>query len=248
MLGTERFDERFMRWYTCGLCEQKYHGVVKCALGWACWKAYLGRPEADWARGSAMTALGTGLAAAARHEDALSVQEAALSMRRRHGAPEESMLSAQNNLAISYDALGRFERALQMKREVYSGRLKLNGEEHEMTLRAANNYADTLVRLRRFEEAKSVLRKAAPVARRIVGEEHLLTLKMRKNYARALCLNAGATLDDLREAVTTLEDVERVARRVLGGTHPLAMNIEASLRAARATLSARETPPTSNQR
>ena len=241
-------DGKFERWYACSLCEQKYHGVVKCALGWACWKAYLGRPEADWARGSAMTALGTGLAAAARHEDALSVQEAALSMRRRHGAPEESMLSAQNNLAISYDALGRFERALQMKREVYSGRLKLNGEEHEMTFRAANNYADTLLRLRRFEEAKSVLRKAAPVARRIVGEEHLLTLKMRKNYARALCLNAGATLDDLREAVTTLEDVERVARRVLGGTHPLAMNIEASLRAARATLSARETPPTSNQR
>ena len=239
-------DGKFERWYACSLCEQKYHGVVKCALGWACWKAYLGRPEADWARGSAMTALGTGLAAAARHEDALSVQEAALSMRRRHGAPEESMLSAQNNLAISYDALGRFERALQMKREVYSGRLKLNGEEHEMTLRAANNYTDTLLRLRRFEEAKSVLRKAAPVARRIVGEEHLLTLKMRKNYARALCLNAGATLDDLREAVTTLEDVERVARRVLGGTHPLAMNIEASLRAARAALRARETPSTSN--
>ena len=104
----------------------------------------------------------------------------------------------------------------------------------------------SLIGLRRFEEAKSVLRKAAPVARRIVGEEHLLTLKMRKNYARALCLNAGATLDDLREAVTTLEDVERVARRVLGGTHPLAMNIEASLRAARAALRARETPPTSN--
>ena len=30
----------------------------------------------------------------------------------------------------------------------------------------------------------------------------------------------GATLDDLREAVTTLEDTERIARRVLGGAHP----------------------------
>ena len=30
----------------------------------------------------------------------------------------------------------------------------------------------------------------------------------------------GATLDDLREAVTTLEETERTARRVLGGAHP----------------------------
>ena len=27
------------------LCEQEYHGVVRCALGWACWKTYLGRSE-----------------------------------------------------------------------------------------------------------------------------------------------------------------------------------------------------------
>ena len=30
------------------LCEQDYHGVVRCVLGWACWKTYLGRPETDW--------------------------------------------------------------------------------------------------------------------------------------------------------------------------------------------------------
>ena len=66
---------------------------------------------------------------------------------------------------------------------------------------------------------------------------------MRQNYARALCMPDGTTLDDLREAVTTLEDVERIARRVLGGAHPLAMQIELDLRGARAALSARETLP-----
>ena len=48
------------RWHTCSLCEQEYHGVVKCALGWACWKAYVG--AAGGGRGSglcAMTSLGT---------------------------------------------------------------------------------------------------------------------------------------------------------------------------------------------
>ena len=29
-------DDKWDRWYTCGLCEQTYHGVVYCALGWAC--------------------------------------------------------------------------------------------------------------------------------------------------------------------------------------------------------------------
>ena len=33
----------------------------------------------------------------------------------------------------------------------------------------------------------------------------------------ALYQDPRATLDDLREAVTTLEDTERIARRVFGG-------------------------------
>ena len=38
-------DSQWHRWSTCSLCEQRYHGVVCCALGWACWKTYVGRPE-----------------------------------------------------------------------------------------------------------------------------------------------------------------------------------------------------------
>ena len=55
-------------------------------------------------------------------------------------------------------------------------------------------------------------------------------------------MDPAATLDDLREAVTTLEDAERIARRVLGGAHPLIAGIEDLLRNARAALRARETP------
>jgi hypothetical protein len=60
-------------------------------------------------------------------------------------------------------------------------------------------------------------------------------------YAAALCRRGSATLDDLSEAVTTLEDAERIARRVLGGAHPTKEGIEAALREARAALRARET-------
>ena len=66
---------------------------------------------------------------------------------------------------------------------------------------------------------------------------------MRSIYASALYNDPGATLDDLREAVPTLEDTERIARRVLGGAHPDVVGIEESLRRARAALRARETPP-----
>ena len=51
------------------------------------------------------------------------------------------------------------------------------------------------------------------------------------------------TLDDLREAVTTLEELERTARRVFGGPHPTTAEIEHCLREARAALRARDTPP-----
>ena len=96
------------------------------------------------------------------------------------------MLSEQNNLANTYQNLGRHEEALSIQRDVYSVRVKLNGEEHRYTLVAANNYAWGFCHLRRFEEAKEVLRKIMPVARRVLGESSDLTLRMRWVYARAL--------------------------------------------------------------
>ena len=62
----------------------------------------------------------------------------------------------------------------------------------------------------------------------------------RKIFADALYKDDDATPDDLREAVTTLEDTEPMARRVLGGAHPDVVRIEGTLREARARLRARE--------
>ena len=98
----------------------------------------------------------------------------------------------------------------------------------------------SLIGLERFEEAKSVLRKIIPAARRVLGESNELALKMRWYYAQALYLDDGATLEDLREAVTTLEETERIARRVFGSAHPLIGSIEEALQDARAALRAHE--------
>ena len=231
-------DTGWARWYICGLCEQEYHGVVACALGWACWKTYVGRPQTDQIRRLAMGVLGNGLGSAGHNEDALSVGEAELATMRRVGTSEGNILVAQSNLAITYQKLGRQEQALQIERDVYSGRLRLNGAESMGTLVAANNCGSSLVDLRGFEEAKSLLRETIPVARRVLGDSHDLTLRMRWNYANALYEDDGAPLDDLREAVATLVEIEPTARRVLGGSHPVAMTMETSLRNARAALDA----------
>ena len=189
---------------------------------------------------NAMTSLGNGLHSADRIGDALCVEEAELATFRRIGASGDLILATQNNLAISYDALGRSEQALQLKRDVYSGRLKVNGEEHNQTLIAANNYVASLVVLKHFAEAKALLRKTMPMVRRNFGESNELTLGMRANYAAALCRDDGATLDDFREAVATLEDTERITRRVFGSMHPFTIRIGKSLKTSRAILSARD--------
>ena len=242
-LDDDAFEARWVRWYTCRLCEQQYHGVMRCALSWACWKTYVGRPEADDTRSLAINQLGNGLDDAKHYADALCVREADLAMMRRLGASEEDMLVVQGNISNSYHMLGRLEEALQMRRDVYSGWLELFGEEHEDTLREASNYAAALGKLRRFEEAKSLLRRTLPVARRVLGENHVEALKLRWTYAETLYKDGGATIDDLREAVTTFEDMERTSRRVLGGAHPITTGIEKDLQIARAALRAREPSP-----
>ena len=161
---------------------------------------------------------------------------------RRRGA------ARKGNLASTYHSLGRFEDARSLTQEIYAGMLRLHGAESPQTIEAANSLAAALSRLQRFEEARSLLRNTIPLAQRvvghpIVGEDRELTLIMKLTYARCLYKDDGATLDDLREAVNTLEDTERTARRVLGAAHPLVQNhIGRSLGESRATLRARETP------
>ena len=239
-LGVKVKDARWARWHTCGLCEQRYHGVVKCALGWACWKTYVGRPEGEKTRGMAMTELGNGLHLAGHYEEALSVKEADLSWMRRFGGSKSNILVAQTNLSNTYSALGRKRDAMRLRRVVYSRRLRLHGEEHGKVFGAASNYAISLLHLKRFEKSKAVLRKTMPVARRVLGDSHELMLRMKKLYAQALYRDPGATLDDLREAVTTLAEAAQIARRVLGGAHPETAKMEENLQYIRATLGVRE--------
>jgi hypothetical protein len=241
LFGTQRGTSKWRRWDTCSLCEQDYHGVVSCALGWACWKTYVGRPESDVLRPVAMGLLGNGLHDADHDADALSVFEAQLSMLRRLGESDDAIFPVRCCLLRMYRKLDR-NVPFSLQRDVYLGWLKIYGEEHRESLGEACSYAVLLSSLKRFEEARAVLRKAIPVAQRVLGDGDEMTIGMRGNYARSLYRDPNATLDDIREAVTILEEIAPTARRSLDGAHSLLSNILKSLRYARAALRARETP------
>ena len=196
------------------------------------------------ARQMAMNVLGLGLSEARHDEDALAVQEAELATMRRLGADEEGILITRGNIAMSYRRLGRLEDALRMRRDIYSGWLRLEEENHN-TFREAANYASSLIHLQHYAEARSLLRRTIPVARRVFGESNEITLNMRWNYAIVLGDPTG-TLDDLREAVTMFEEMVPNVRRVLGGSNPTTLLGEEALRDARATLRAREATQSSS--
>ena len=76
------------------------------------------------------------------------------------------MLATQGNLSLTYQALGRVEDALRLKRDVYSGYCRLLGEDGRESLSSAYNYANCLFELRRFKEVKALMNKS-------VGEDSL---------------------------------------------------------------------------
>ena len=93
-----------------------------------------------------------------------------------------------------------------------------------------------------------ILTNCAACAAPLAHDHKKRCSRCKTRYCNEAYKDAGATLDDLREAVSTLEDTERIARRVLGGSNPLAIDIEKALRHARALLHARETPQPAEDR
>ena len=213
------------------------------ATGWRtspCWKTYVGRPEADRFRRSAITQLGNGLNETYRYEDALSVQEAELSLERRLGAPEESILLVKGNLANTYARLGRNDEALSTYREAYGGCKSLYGNCDIRTLMAANNLTFQLLKQGKHAEAVSTLREPLSDSRRALGDDHEMTLGLKSLLADCMMnTKTNPTVDDVREAIAIRDDVCKRSRRLLGRSHPSTQIRQRALDAARLHLARR---------
>ena len=219
-------DNQWHRWYVCGLCEVGYHGVVRCALGWACWKTYLGRPESDQLRAFGLNQLGNGLSAVNRHEERLEVIKARLQL----PLHPHQILVTKGNLADCYRELGRENESISLSQEVYDGIASIFGRSHFQTIDSAINLAATLSQFGRLAGAKKLLNEQITIARhRGPDDKTVLTL-------RAVLAETIIKEDDPTEAVAIFEDVDRRMRRVLGPAHPQSQSVRTGLEEARAKL------------
>ena len=191
--------EGMRKWERCFDCGQFFHGAVRLALGWACWKMYLGRPDSDGYRCQSIGILGNGLLMSGRPEEALPVLEANLATIRRYWPDEESILNAQSSLANCFSDLGRYGEALVLDREAHARRVALLGVSDEYTIRGSLCLSITLLKLKLWGEVKSFVRdQMLPAARRSLGDDHDLTLGLIQNLAAALQDDPTRTSDDLR--------------------------------------------------
>mmetsp|Transcript_16707 Transcript_16707/g.47723 ORF Transcript_16707/g.47723 Transcript_16707/m.47723 type:complete len:382 (+) Transcript_16707:346-1491(+) len=215
------FDERWVRWNNCGLCKQEYHGVVYCALGWACWKTYVGRPEANVLRMHSMTTLGNGLRAASQNRERLGLLESQFALMQRSRVNREAILAAQGNMANCLEDLGRIEDAIELSVQVHSGMKALRGNRHTNTIICGLNLAASLQSKGRTTEAQSLAAEYLPISESVFGPLDVNTLGLRSTYLRARCRDPDISLDDWRKAVSSMDDLYRTAVKVLGTQHPL---------------------------
>jgi len=113
------------------------------------------------------------------------------------------------------------------------GELDIQSEDADPeTINAALNFGRALYKDGDFSELKEVLRALLSVQ----DVQGLHGLQLRWLYASALRDAENATLDDLVEAVETLDDVSQKWRRMLGPQHPDYPAVENALNRTRKAL------------
>jgi hypothetical protein len=204
-------NKRLERWSTCSLCEQDYHGVVKHALAWACWKTYVGRPEKDQVRMSAVSTLGESLRENGQYGDARVCWETLVAVCRATNASDGLLLQAMVRLYSCYEKLLLVDEVLDMQREVYRLLVRLEGSCSENTLDVAIALSTRLMEQNRYHEAKKFLCEAVEGSEKFLGRDHVTTIQIKLNYARALwgyhLYGYDGYRDDLRKAIEILEDL-----------------------------------------
>ena len=247
-LGGKALDERWKRWYACNQCEQWYHGKAGCALGWACWKTYVGRPlETSTRRVEALTVLGNALFMTGDEHGgidpesakmALKVYEVALAVRVKHYSfdPQGQIITLKGNIAGCLSELGRTAEAIVARRGIFDQLKQVGGVADRETLQAGVNLSIDMIRLQRIDELDAFLREneLLVTAQRVLGREHEYTIRLQ--WAHAHALRVDKSTDAVRGVVEALEDVCRTSRRVFGNEHPQTLGYEQGLAGAREIL------------
>jgi eukaryotic-like serine/threonine-protein kinase len=142
--------------------------------------------------------------------------EAARRIYTKHlGADHPDTLSSMNNLANSYDDLGRHAEALNLREETLSLRRAKLGADHPHTLMSMNNLANSYAGLGRHAEALKLYEEALGLRKAKLGADHPDTLESMHNLA-----NSYAGLGRHAEALKLREETLALLKAKLGADHP----------------------------
>ena len=148
-------------------------------------------------------------AAIASHEQNLPAMERVL------GADHPDTLTARNNLAAAYQAVGRIDEAVVLYEQNLPDMERVLGADHPNTLKARNNLAADYQEAGRIYEAIPLHEQNLADRERVLGADHPDTLQARNNLATAY-RDAGR----VDEAIPLHEQNLADRERVLGADHP----------------------------
>ena len=226
-MSKESEQQKWSRWTICRMCHQPIRGKVKCAIGWACWRTYAdgyilenGQWKVDINTFNALTAVGHGLQDTGRNTEALAIFQTVVKGSKHaalcHSRFAPLVLMAETNLAKAFEALGRHDESLEIRRGLLERTKACMGATDQDTFVDALNLGNSLYDTGKFEEAKALLPEYVDSCCATYGPDHRLTLKLRF----ALCRARGVVWDGSYEEVCAsdkdLEDIDRRVRRVLG--------------------------------
>ncbi len=131
------------------------------------------------------------------------------------GSDHPSTLFSMNNLAISYQHLGRYAEALKLNEETLALRRSKLGADHPDTLGSMNNLANSYFDLGRRAEALKLNEEILALRRSKLGVNHPLTLSSMNNLA-----NSYRALGRYAEALKLHQETLALKRSKLGADHP----------------------------
>ena len=150
-----------------------------------------------------------------RLDEALTLREEVLRLRRKVNGPEHpDTIKALSALASSYGDAGRLDDAVKLREEVLPLCRRVLGPEHPDTLQALGNLSVSYAVTGRRNDALKLQQEMLPLFRKAEGPEHPDTLRAMKLLAYSYA-DAGRR----EEALKMREEVLSLCRKTLGPGH-----------------------------
>jgi tetratricopeptide (TPR) repeat protein len=157
---------------------------------------------------------------------------AARALYARHRGPDHpDTLSSMNNLAASYEGLGRYAETLKLYEETLALRKAKLGPDHPDTLASMNNLANSYDDLGRPAEALKLREETLALRKAKLGPDHPDTLSSMNNLA-----NSYDDLGRRAEALKLYEETLALRKAKLGPDHPDTLSTRRRLAYAYAVL------------